>query len=310
MAVNETDPAALQAQLVATQRDLDDLRAKLAAARRKEQMSEIASSILHNVGNVLNRITVSAVLMEERLNSLRIDGIGKLAGLLAEHSSELATFLREDPRGKQIPQFLQLVADQLHDGKQALARELAVMKRAVEHIEVVVASRKHLRSVEKPTEVELTELVNVALDIILSHSEAIDVHRSYEAVPRVTVDPHAVLQIMLNLISNARHSVTAAERPDKTLRVHVCRSGEDMVCIEVSDNGVGISEEDIERIFTRGFTTKPDGQGMGLHSSAHIAASIGGTLTVHSPGRGMGATFALRVPLHGQWRSSDDCAEP
>lgn len=309
MAVNQTDPAALQAQLVETRCDLEDLRAELAAARRKEQMSEIAASILHNVGNVLNRITVSAVLMEERLGELRVEGIGKLAALLAEHSSELGTFLDQDPRGKQIPQFLQLAARQLSDGKQALVRELAIMRRAVEHIEVVVASRKHLHPASDTTEVELTELANVALDIILSHAEAIEVRRDYQPVPGVTADPHAILQIMLNLISNARHAVTATERPDKTLIVRVRSAGEDTVRIEVSDNGVGIAEGDIERIFVRGFTTKPDGHGMGLHSSAHIASSIGGTLTVHSPGRGMGATFALTVPLHGPRRSSDGCTE-
>ena len=121
--------------------------------------------------------------------------------------------------------------------------------------------------------------------------------RDYHELPSVSLDRHRALQILINLVSNARQSVVAANRPDKRIIVRSRRVGDARVRIEVEDNGLGIDPEHHARMFTHGFTTKKHGHGIGLHSSALAARELHGTLTFTSEGAGQGATFALELPL-------------
>jgi signal transduction histidine kinase len=67
--------------------------------------------------------------------------------------------------------------------------------------------------------------------------------------------------------------------------------------IRVEDNGIGIPPENLTRIFSHGFTTRPDGHGFGLHIGAINAREMGGSLSVASEGTGRGATFTLILPM-------------
>jgi len=124
--------------------------------------------------------------------------------------------------------------------------------------------------------------------------------REYSRSPAVLVEKHKVLQILVNLIRNAKYALDERGHSDKRLTLRVGVNGNDMVKILVIDNGVGIPPENLERIFAHGFTTKKHGHGFGLHSSVLAAKEMGGTLTVHSDGPGTGATFTLELPCQGQ----------
>ena len=67
--------------------------------------------------------------------------------------------------------------------------------------------------------------------------------------------------------------------------------------IAVIDTGIGISPENLTRIFAHGFTTRKDGHGFGLHSGALAAKELGGKLSVESAGLGQGASFVLDLPF-------------
>jgi signal transduction histidine kinase len=114
-------------------------------------------------------------------------------------------------------------------------------------------------------------------------------------VPPITVDKHKVLQILVNLVRNAKYACDESGRSDKllTLRIEGAPGG---VRICVIDNGVGIPAENMSRLFTHGFTTRVDGHGFGLHSGALAAQELGGSLRVMSDGPGLGATFVLELP--------------
>jgi signal transduction histidine kinase len=116
-------------------------------------------------------------------------------------------------------------------------------------------------------------------------------------VAPVCVDKHKLLQILVNLLQNARNACEDGGRPDKTITVRIRRSGEDKVIIAVADNGVGIAAENLTRIFAHGFSTRKDGHGFGLHSAALAARQMGGALAAQSAGPGQGATFVLELPL-------------
>jgi signal transduction histidine kinase len=152
----------------------------------------------------------------------------------------------------------------------------------------------------------LTEAVSPAVlleDALRLNEESlvrnsVTVDRDYDATaPTVTVDKHKVLEILVNLITNARHAVCDAARPDRKIRVRVAQTCNRRVSVEVQDNGVGIPQENLVRIFQHGFTTKKNGHGFGLHSGALAARQMGGSLTVNSEGPGQGATFKLELPI-------------
>jgi signal transduction histidine kinase len=147
--------------------------------------------------------------------------------------------------------------------------------------------------------IELGQLVEDALQINSAGLDrhGIELRRQFEAAPPILVDKHKVLQILVNLISNAKYALSQARRADKLLTIRVGARGTDEVFVEVEDNGVGISPENINRIFAHGFTTRRNGHGFGLHSGALAAKDLGGALSVKSEGTDKGATFTLALPL-------------
>jgi len=115
-------------------------------------------------------------------------------------------------------------------------------------------------------------------------------------VPEIVVEKHKVLQILVNLLRNAKYACEASGRTDKEVVIRILNQA-GAVQIAVADNGVGIHPEHLGRIFSHGFTTKKDGHGFGLHSGALAAKDLGGALRVDSDGPGRGATFTLDLPI-------------
>jgi signal transduction histidine kinase len=103
-----------------------------------------------------------------------------------------------------------------------------------------------------------------------------------------------VLQVLINLVGNARNALEPIEGERRLVLTSVITAGR--LRLSVADNGVGISPEVVPRLFTHGFTTRPDGHGFGLHASAIAAREMGGSLGVVSDGPGLGATFTLDIP--------------
>ena len=104
------------------------------------------------------------------------------------------------------------------------------------------------------------------------------------------------MMILVNLVSNARQALDTTASGERRLHISLARAANDRVHITLRDNGVGIAPELLTRIFQYGFTTRREGHGFGLHSSALAAQELGGSLRVHSEGPGQGATFTLDLP--------------
>ena len=118
-----------------------------------------------------------------------------------------------------------------------------------------------------------------------------------ENLPQISVDKHRMMQIVVNLLSNAKHSYETMEAVEKTVILRLKKAGENSVKFEVQDNGVGVVKENLTRIFSQGFTTRKGGHGFGLHSGVLAAREMGGSLEVYSEGEGRGTTFTLELPL-------------
>jgi two-component system sensor kinase FixL len=280
---------------------LAELHRNLVDVSRHAGMAEIATGVLHNVGNTLNSVNVSANLVVERLRGSRAAGLERAVELLRENASRLDTFFREDARGRQFPAYLAALSSQLTQERESVLEELRRLSESVDHIKSVVSmQQQHARFAGVLERVEVPMLLDDAMRLHAVSFErlGIQLRREYGApVSAVMVDRHKLLQILVNLLSNARHALLDSGRPDKQLTLRVEQAGE-RLRIAVKDNGVGIAPENLQRLFTQGFTTKKDGHGFGLHISALSAEELGGSLQCESEGPGQGATFTLELPVH------------
>lgn len=277
---------------------LETAHARLVDAARLAGMAEVATGVLHNVGNVLNSVNVSSSLIAATLKKLRIASLAKIADLLGQHQEDLPAFMSSDSRGKALPGFLSQLAGHLTTEQNTLLKEVDHLQKNIEHIKEVVATQQaHACSKGIVQELDLRELLESALRM---HSGSLSRHeiavvREFQPVPPVPADKHKALQILVNLISNAVHAMK--ETPEKTLTLAIYSTAQGTACIDVGDTGCGIASENLTRVFSHGFTTKENGHGFGLHSSALAAKEMKGSLTLQSDGPGHGATFTLELPV-------------
>ncbi len=284
----------VQSQMEKNHRDLIEVT-------RQAGMSEVATGVLHNVGNVLNSVNVSANLLTDHLRQFKLEYISRVAQMLRENSGNLGRYLTEDEKGRQIPLFLTKLADQLDSERTMLIKESEFIRTKIEHIKEIVATQQNYGRVSGAA--QKIRVIDVVEDVLHIHASELEEHnvrvqRDYKTpLPEVIVDKHKVLAILLNLVSNAKHACVDSGRDGKQVNVRVT-NGDDKIRIMVQDNGVGIPAANLNKIFNHGFTTrKHNGHGFGLHSGALAAKEIGGQLTAQSDGPEKGATFTLELPL-------------
>ena len=281
-----------------TEAKLEAAHRQLVEVSRQAGMAEVATSVLHNVGNVLNSINVTTTLLNERVRKSRVSDLARLAKLLGDHSADLGKFLTTDPKGGSLPGFIDQLARRLVEEQTLTIEELESLRKHIEHINDIVAMQQSYAKISGAVDnLEVTELVEDALRMNASGFARHDVRvvREYSPLPPICTDKHKVLQILINLIRNAKNACNESGRDDKQVIVRV-NNDEERVRISVIDNGVGIPSENLTRIFNHGFTTRKDGHGFGLHSGALAAKELGGSLTTQSDGPGKGATFVIELP--------------
>ena len=280
--------------------ELEQANATLVDSSRFAGMAEVATGVLHNVGNVLNSVNVSGNVISERLRASKVIELGKVAGLLTLQAADFVGFVTRDPRGPHIPELISRVAEALRAEHGDLIEEVESITRNIGHIKEIVSMQQGFAKgagIVEPLAIQ--NLVDDAIKInsaVLSR-QRISVVQAYEAVPKVLADKHLVLQILVNLIRNAQQAIQESGREERCIVVKIQRNGGDFVKLSVKDSGSGIVSENLTRIFSHGFTTKKTGHGFGLHSSALAATGMGGALSAHSDGPGTGATFILDLPV-------------
>jgi len=278
--------------------ELEQTHRQLLDTSRQAGMAEVATGVLHNVGNVLNSVNVSATLLSEQAKKSKVSDLADVVALMEQHSADLAVFITQDPRGRQLPGFLAQLSSHLAVEQTTFLKETEQLRKNVEHVKDIVAMQQSYAKVSGVTEtLNISDLVEDALRMNASAltRHEVEVVRDYAEIPPVTTDKHKVLQVLVNLIRNAKYACDESGRVDKRMTVRVA-NGDGQVRIAIIDNGVGIPPENLIRIFNHGFTTRKEGHGFGLHSGALAAKEMGGSLSVQSDGPGQGAVFTLELP--------------
>lgn len=283
--------------------NLAEYRAQLLDAARRAGMADVAVEVLHNVGNVLNSVNVSANVVTEKLRRSEAPGLGQAAQLVAEHQGDLARFLADDERGRQLPVYLAELAKYLTAEQDTMLAEMKTLSESIEHIKQVIASQKERSSTAQMMEpVDPAALVDEALRLNANSFKKynISVVRQCDRLGEVLMDRHKVLQILVNLLKNAKNALREGGQPDRRIMLRLEKkpgSDGDRLRFIVADNGIGVTSENLKRIFSFGFSTRENGSGYGLHSAANLAREMSGTLSAASDGLNQGATFTLEIPM-------------
>ena len=272
---------------------------QLLTTSRLAGMAEVATYVLHNVGNVLNSVNLLGAAIAKDVHDSQVGDVKKLGDLLASKGQDLGRFVTEDPRGQKVPNYLKRLGAHLAEEQLDLNNKIEFLTENIQHIKEIVATQHAYAKISGVLEnVTLEHIVEDALrmqgEILVHHN--IKLLRDYSQAPPLLVDRHKVLQILFNLLQNAKHACDKSDTAEKQIVVLI-RAKDDHVVVCVRDNGIGIAPENLTRIFAQGYSTRKDGHGFGLHSSMLMAQDMRGTLEVFSAGLGKGAAFTLELPL-------------
>ncbi|MCI0650501.1 MAG: ATP-binding protein [Planctomycetes bacterium] len=290
----------VEAEVAARSRELEITHRQLLDSSRRAGMAEVATGVLHNAGNALNSVNVSANVLSDIVRGSKIGGVRRVAELFEQNAGDLAGFLANDERGKQAPKYLCALAATLEDERRRAQEELTSLAKSVDHIKAIVGTQQALARVPGVSEVvPVADIIDDALRMGIGPASANGIHveRHCDVAAPVIIDRQRVVQILVNLLRNAKAAIAESATKEGRISIRSELVDKDRLQVEVSDTGVGIPKENLTRIFAFGFTTRKDGNGFGLHSSALAAKEMGGTLSATSAGPGRGSCFTLQVPV-------------
>ncbi|MDX1900976.1 MAG: MHYT domain-containing protein [Gammaproteobacteria bacterium] len=283
----------------------ESLNQQMLLTARQAGMAEVAASVLHNVGNVLNSVNVSSFMISEKVQNSKLSTLIDLNKLIEDNKNHFDEFVKNDPRGKKLPDFIHSLTHHWKIERDSLNSEIAILLKNIEHIRNIIATQQDISRVSDSEQV--ISIINVLDECMLmtgidNPKCQIQIKKDYESIKPVVVDKAKVLQILVNLIQNAKDALSQSQNEDKFILIKVTHN-KHYFSIEITDNGAGISSADLTKIFAYGFTTKKKGHGFGLHTSAIYAKEMAGSLRVSSLGKGKGASFILELPYNTQEKS-------
>ena len=284
-----------------TEQEIFELHNQLVISARLAGMADIAASTLHNIGNVLNSAHVSIEFLKERIAQSELKEVDNVMNLLENNSDHLSEYLQNDPQGKYIPEYLAALFKTAKQEYDVISQEVDRISKNMSHINDIILTQNDIsRTLGMKEKVFLPQIIDTALGMADTSFEQYNIHveKNYQKTPYLIVDKVKLLQVLVNLIRNAKEALIGS--PEDKERIMTLSLEEEnpshQIKISVKDTGIGISKENMSKIFSLGFTTKERGHGLGLHMSALNAQEMGGKMTVESKGPGKGATFTVFIP--------------
>jgi DNA-binding LacI/PurR family transcriptional regulator/signal transduction histidine kinase len=282
---------------------LREQQRQLLQTARQAGMAELAVGTLHNVGNVLTTVSVCAEqIAGAGTGPSAVDGLRRAVQLLLEHRDDLPGFFARDPRAALVPKYLERVAEELLRERARTGEEAQLLLAKVKLVRDTVAALQGLaREGNSPLLRERVDLGALAEAVLETQAPllarlGVALETQLEGGLSLVTDRAKVVHVLVNLVKNAAEAMRDARVGGRILRLGIVAAEGDRIRITVADSGEGIPPENLERIFSYGFTTKPDGHGFGLHTCALYARELGGALVGTSPGPGRGAAFTLELP--------------
>ncbi|SMO97083.1 sensor histidine kinase [Gracilimonas mengyeensis] len=282
-------------ELKQTLEDLETTRHELIEKAHKAGMADIATGVLHNVGNILNSVNTSAALIEDRLDKSKIKNLEKANDLLRQQLHDIESFIVDNPKGKQLLQYYLKLEEPLKEEQKNITELSKRLSGKIDLIkDVISAQQNYAMTSANSEEHTLSEIVDEAFMLNAGSSErhSIQVLKNYQSFAPIICQKTKLIHVLVNIFNNAKEAMSKNHRNDKVLKINLTED-DSRVYLSIEDNGHGITEKNLNKIFNQGFTTKKRGHGFGLHSSANYIQEMGGKIKVESDGEGKGARFIM-----------------
>lgn len=265
---------------------------------REAGMRQMATSVIHNIGNVLNTINISITEINEYVSDPKLENLPKVAELITKSKNNISSFIADDPIGRKVPDYIIALAEWWKGEQSKCIATLDNLRRNIEHVKNIMNTQQSTSTAKNSN--ESISLNSVFDELLLMKKNAqscfdIDFIKKCEIQSDIITDKNKLLQIIINLLDNAIHAVKDNVDKPKTITLK-SSIHESKIQIEIIDNGYGINPDHLTKLFDFGFTTKKDGHGYGLHSCYNLAKELGGELSAKSNGPNEGATFILILP--------------
>lgn len=259
--------------------------------------TEVIVDILHNIGNVLNSINVSALKIKEHIEDSKLSRLTDTLKLIIENTNNLGDYLQHDEKGKFIPDYLQKLSERLLQEQALMLQETNQLEKRLEVINHILELQQDVNKSTLFTKEEpLDEMIETALDLLRSKIEhrSIKINLNIDQKIKIVCIRSKIIHVFVNLIKNAMESIVEKKQDDGLIEIEAHQNANENIII-VRDNGVGIESANLKTIFNHGFTTKPSGYGFGLHSCATSIQEINGTIYAESEGENKGCAIVINL---------------
>jgi signal transduction histidine kinase len=278
---------------------LKEAQQQLLQAAHQAGMAEVAVGVMHNIGNLLNSVSVSAEGIARAAADSKVSALVKANELFRSHQDDLPAFFAGDPKARFLPEYYAKVTDGLDSDRARIQAEAEGLLEKTSLIRETIRTLQEYarggRDMLLREDVDVVGVIEAALKIQAPNLDRyrVKVRRELEPLPQIVASRAKLVHILVNLIKNAVEAMRAIPEDQRCLTVKSWPDADGGLTIQVADRGEGIAPESLDRIFARGFTTKSDGNGFGLHACADYMTQMGGRISVASEGRGRGAVFTV-----------------
>ncbi|MEX0845380.1 MAG: two-component regulator propeller domain-containing protein [Balneolaceae bacterium] len=281
-------------------KELEETREVLVENAHKAGMADIATGVLHNIGNVLNSVNTSVSVSGEVLKKSKLQKLFKANELIREHKDNLEEFLTNDPKGQKLVEYFLKLDIALKNEFKLLEEHNQRLERKVHLINDVIAAQQSYASVGvREEEADIKIVLEDALTIFANSMEqlSITIQKTIEPTEQVYIQKTKLAHVILNILQNAKEALVESGISEKRISIKLHQQNDEVI-LQITDNGTGIRNEDLDKIFNHGFTTKKDGHGFGLHSSANYMSEMKGRIKVKNQENEQGVSFILSFPIH------------
>lgn len=292
--------------LESTLEELEATKDELVEKAHKAGMADIATGVLHNVGNVLTSVNTSASLIEDTVRQSKLKGLIKANHMLREQIDRIEEFIANDPKGKNLLEYYLKLEGPLKGEQDKM---LVQSQRLIDKIElineIISAQQSYAGTGLNAESISLTDVVENALSLQAGSIERHGLHieKDLQVTEQVVAQRSKLIHVLVNILKNAKEAMNDMDPNDKKIVIKTWQDSQ-QVHLSISDNGQGIKNEHKDKIFTQGFTTKKNGHGFGLHSSANYMTEMDGNIKVNCNGEMKGAEFIISLPLNSNLKNA------
>lgn len=281
--------------------ELKNAQQQLIETAHRAGMAEIATGVVHNLGNILNSISISAEEISTTSKNSALSELSKATGLLQKNKSRISEFLSSDPTGEKLINYFLLLESVLKAENNKVRKETASLMQNLDVMRTVILTQQDYAFSNLFFEpLCLTTVIEDALTILHEQLKRTNIliTKDYGQLSNVvvSVQKSKLIQILINLIKNAAEALLGNDLNNRFIKIELNLDPNSNIILSVTDNGEGIKATALKKIFTHGYTTKRDGHGFGLHNSANFMADMGGRIKAESDGEGHGSKFTLYFP--------------